>query len=64
MIVEELIKQLEQLPKESEVLIRYGKENQVSDVCAELVCDDEGIGDFYLICSSGTNIRRIETLDN
>lgn len=63
MIVEELIKQLKQLPKESEVLIRYGKENQVSDVCAELVCDED-YGDFYLICSNGTNIRRIETLDN
>ena len=62
MRVEELIKQLKQLPKESEVLIRYGKENQVSDVCAELVCDED-YGDYYLICSSGTNIRTVN-LDN
>lgn len=62
MTVEELIENLKQLPKKSEVLIRYGKENQVSDVCAELVCDED-YGDFYLICSSGKNIRRIEALD-
>ena len=63
MRVEELIKQLQKLPKESEVLIRYGNANKVSDVGTELVCDED-YGDFYLICSSGTNIRRIETLDN
>ncbi len=63
MVVEELIKQLQKLPKESEVLIRYGNANKVSDVGTELVCDDEGLGDYYLICSSGTNIRTVN-LDN
>lgn len=57
MLVQDLIEQLQNLPQDAEIRIRYGIENQVSDIGTELVCDDEGIGEYYLIVSSGDNIQ-------
>lgn len=57
MLVQDLIEQLLKLPQSSEIRIRYGIENQVSDIDTEFVCDDEGIGEYYLLVSSGDNIR-------
>ena len=57
MEVKELIKQLQKLPQDYDIYIRYGSENQVSDVGTEFVCDDEGIGEYYLLCSNGYNIQ-------
>ena len=57
MLVQDLIEQLETLPQDAEIRIRYGIENQVSDIGTEFVCDDEGIGEYYLIVSSGDNIQ-------
>ena len=57
MRVKELISYLQTLPQDYDVYIRYGSENQVSDVEAEFVCDDNGIGEYYLLCSSGQNIQ-------
>ena len=54
---QELIKMLEQLPDNSNIYTRYGNSNQVSNIEFEFVCDDEGIGEFYLICSNGENIQ-------
>ena len=57
MLVQDLIEQLQNLPQDAEIRIRYGIENQVSDIGTEFVCDDEGIGEYYLIVSSGDNIQ-------
>lgn len=57
MLVQDLIEQLQKLPQDAEIRIRYGIENQVSDVGTEYVCDDEGIGEYFLIVSSGDNIQ-------
>ena len=57
MLVQDLIEQLETLPQDAEIRIRYGIENQVSDIGTEFICDDEGIGEYYLIVSSGDNIQ-------
>lgn len=57
MLVQDLIEQLQNLPQDAEIRIRYGIENQVSDVSTEYVCDDEGIGEYFLIVSSGDNIQ-------
>ena len=57
MKVQDLIEHLEKLPQDAEVYIRYGIENQVSDAGTEFVCDDEGIGEYYLLVSSGYNIQ-------
>lgn len=54
---QELIKMLNQLPDNYDIYTRYGEENQVSDIEFEFVCDDEGIGEFYLIRSNGENIQ-------
>lgn len=42
---------------DEEVYIRYGESCMVSDIGLELVCDDNGIGDFILLCSNGRNIQ-------
>lgn len=57
MLVQDLIEQLQNLPQDAEIRIRYGIENQVSDIGTEFVCDDEGIGEYYLMVSSGDNIQ-------
>lgn len=57
MLVQDLIEQLQNLPQDYDIYIRYGSENQVSDIGTEFVCDDEGIGEYYLIVSSGDNIQ-------
>lgn len=57
MLVQDLVEQLQKLPQDAEIRIRYGIENQVSDVGTEYVCDDEGIGEYFLIVSSGDNIQ-------
>ena len=57
MLVQDLIEQLQKLPQDAEIRIRYGIENQVSDIGTEYVCDDEGIGEYFLIVSSGDNIQ-------
>ena len=54
---QELIDLINQLPDDSEIYTRYGDRNQVSDIEFEFVADDEGIGEFYLICSNGENIQ-------
>lgn len=57
MLVQDLIEQLQNLPQDAEIRIRYGIENQVSDIGTEFICDDEGIGEYYLMVSSGDNIQ-------
>lgn len=57
MLVQDLVEQLQKLPQDAEIRIRYGVENQVSDIDTEFVCDDEGIGEYYLMLSSGDNIQ-------
>ena len=57
MLVQDLIEYLQKLPQDAEIRIRYGIENQVSDIGTEYVCDDEGIGEYYLMVSSGDNIQ-------
>lgn len=57
MLVQDLIEQLQNLPQDYDIYIRYGSENLVSDIGTEFVCDDEGIGEYYLIVSSGDNIQ-------
>ena len=60
MLKEELIKELNKLPDGSEIYIRYGSVNTVSDIEFEYCEDyetDEGIGEFYLIVSNGENIQ-------
>lgn len=57
MLVQDLIEHLQKLPQDAEIRIRYGIENQVSDIGTEYVCDDEGIGEYYLMVSSGDNIQ-------
>ena len=57
MLVQDLIEQLQKLPQDYDIYIRYGSENQVSDIGTEFVCDDEGIGEYYLMVSSGDNIQ-------
>ena len=60
MLKEELIKELNKLPDGSDIFIRYGSVNTVSDIEFEYCEDydtDEGIGEFYLIVSNGENIQ-------
>ena len=57
MKIQDLIEHLQQLPQDYEVFIRYGIQNQVSDIGTEFVCDDEGIGEYYLMVSNGQNIQ-------
>ena len=57
MKIKELIKQLKELPQDYDIYIRYGDINKVSDIGTEFVCDDEGIGEYYLLCSNGQNIQ-------
>ena len=57
MLKQELIEQLNKLPDDYEIYTRYGDRNQVSDIEFEFVANDEGIGEFYLICSNGKNIQ-------
>ena len=54
---QELLELVNQLPDDYDIYTRYGDENQVSDIEFEFVADDEGIGEFYLICSNGKNIQ-------
>lgn len=57
MLVKDLIKYLQRKDEDMEIYVRYGDSGQVSDITAELVCDDTGLGDFYLLCSNGQNIQ-------
>ena len=57
MKIQDLIEHLQQLPQDYEVFTRYGIQNQVSDIGTEFVCDDEGIGEYYLMVSNGQNIQ-------
>ena len=57
MLVQDLIEQLQKLPQDYDIYIRYGDINKVSDIGTEFVCDDEGIGEYFLIVSSGDNIQ-------
>lgn len=60
---QELLNLINTLPDDYDVYIRYGSDGQVSDIEAEFVCDDEGLGEFYLLCSNGKNILETE-MDN
>lgn len=57
MKIKDLKALLSYLEDDEEVYIRYGKSGMISDVGLELVCDDNGIGDFILLCSNGRNIQ-------
>ena len=57
MKVEELKALLSNYEDNADVYIRYGSNGQVSDIEAEFVCDDNGLGEFYLLCSNGQNIQ-------
>ena len=63
MKVKELKRLMEELDEELEIYIRYGEEEQVSDIEIEFVpfdatwnIDEE---DSYLICSNGQNIKNV-----
>ena len=57
MLVQDLIEQLQNLPQDAEIRIRYSEKYKVSDISTEFVCDNLGIGEYYLIVSSGDNIQ-------
>ena len=57
MLVQDLIEQLQNLPQDAEIRIRYSEKYKVSDISTEFVCDNLGIGEYYLLCSSGDNIQ-------
>lgn len=48
---------ISKLPDDYDIYVRYGDSGQVSDIEAEFVCDDENLGEFYLLCSNGRNIQ-------
>lgn len=57
MQVRDLISILSKKDEDMDVYIRYGNDGQVSDIGVEFVCDDNELGDFYLLCSNGQNIQ-------
>jgi hypothetical protein len=55
---QELLNLINGLPDDSDIFVRYGENGKVSDIEAEFVCDDDGLGEFYLLCSNGENIQK------
>lgn len=54
---QELMKLINNLPNDYDIYIRYGDRGHVSDIEIEFVCDDNELGEFYLLCSNGQNIQ-------
>ena len=60
MLVKDLINILTKKTEDMHIYIRYGNKGQVSDIEINFVCDDNKLGDFYLLCSNGQNIHNTE----
>lgn len=65
MKISKLIKELQKLPQDYDIYIRYGSNGQIGDIKMEYVKDYKGIGEFYSLYSNGQNIqtrKELETL--